>query len=365
MFAYYFDDCEERYKRFGRALELYASLTTIPNALPHCSIGVWAIGQITWPKDCTAEDVQKSLFEFFHVGELKPELWNMYISLISAIVVREPRYTGPGADHDRSDPVPDQDFLIDGKADVLLTEKQCKVIASSAFIELLNNWGASCMTFPCYANIPFLVDTLLAVLYAELTNLNYALQFHILMGSLSVPQTTFPCTNGTLVAMEQSLFMRSLMGTHDWQRRLTYEGFAFLNVVLVTFLELSSLPHGVCEAYLRLVSRVDVVIPKKPTKPSRWNGFCSWIREVPTFTLSHTSAPTPTPTLVDVGKRIDLTPEEATAMTSPGFIAYIKKDWGTFLYPVVGYEEDPYLRILQLWDKYHSSCFPLPKSRGE
>jgi len=282
--------------------------------------------------------------------------------LLGAIVVKNPPYTGPGADHDRSEPEPDQSFTIDGKKEVLVEEEQCAVIASSAFIEVVNKCGASCMTFPCYAsNIPFLVDTLLAVLYGEMTNLAYAFQFYILMASLT-PQSTFnafPCTEVTFIAMQQSGFMKMLTDIPHWQQRLTEEGFAFLNDVLVTFLGLTTLPPNALEAYFFLLHRVNVVRDRKP--PSSMMKFCPWIRNEPTFTLSPASAPA----LVDVRDHIALRPKEAITMTSPGFVAYIKEHWGTFLYPVVGHEKKPDLCMRVLWDEYHTSCFPLPKSRGE
>jgi hypothetical protein len=342
-------------------LELYTP-TADPNAFPHCSIGVWAIGQITWSGDCTAKDVHQSLCKFFHLDKLNPELRDVYNTLITAIVVRNPPDMGSGADHDRSEPKWDQDYLINGQKDVLLEEDQCAIIASTPFIEFLNKYGASFMKFLCYTdNIPFLVETGLAVLNPEQTDLDYAIQFHILMESLT-PQSTFnafPCNDITCDAMKQDGFKNMLTGIPDWRRRLTEEGFTFLNDVLVKFLGLTTFRAGACEAYIFLIHRVKVVMDKKPQ--SSMMEFCPWIRKKRTFTLSRASAPS----LVDDRDRIVLTLEEATAIYSPGFIAYIKEHWGTFRYPVVGHEENPDLCMRVLWDYYHTSCFPLAKPRRE
>lgn len=362
MFACYYNDCEQRYTCFGRALELYESPTTDPNAFPHCSIGVWAIGKITWSEDFTDKDVHRSLREFFHIDALNPELWKMYNTLIDAIVVIESPYTGPGADHDLGEPKPSQLFRINGETQVLVEKEQCAIIASSAFIEVVNEYGALCMTFPCYAsNIPFLVDTLLSVLYGEMTNLEHAFQFYILMASLSQRSTFYaiPCSEITFIAMQQSGFMKMLTDTLDWHRQLTEEKFAFLNDVLGEFLGLTTLPPDARQAYFFLVHRVRVERDEKP--PFSRMQFFSWIREKPTFTLSPASAPA----LVDVEDHITLKPKEANAMTSPEFIGYIKEHWGKVVYPVVGHEKNPDLCMGQLWDEYHSSCFPLPKPREE
>lgn len=202
------------------------------------------------------------------------------------------------------------------------------------------------MTFSCYAsNIPFLVETCLTVLNAKLSIQQYCFQFHILMASLS-PQST-------LIAMQQSNFMKMFSSIPDWQKRLTDKGFAFLNEILFDLLGISSLSHDAYEAYFTLVSRVDVV---RPLQKTRCHLMAPWIRKKPTFTLSPQ---------VDDGDRIALPPKEALAMTSPGFVAYIKEHWGTVVYPVVGHEKDPNLCITKLWDEYHTSCFPLPKPRGK
>jgi hypothetical protein len=281
----------------------------------------------------------------------------VYNTFITAIVVIEPPYTGPGADNVSSDPPPDQDYLINGEKEVLLTEEQCKLVASSAFINVVNEYGASFMKFPCYKdNIPFLVNTLLAVIYAEQTDIDYAIQFHILMGSLTQQSTigAFPCNDITCDAMKQDWFKNMLTGIPDWQQQLTKEGFAFLNKVLFKFLGLTTFPLDALQAYLFLVHRVNVVRDEKPKPQSSMMEFCPWIRKKPTFTLSRASAPT----LVDDRDRIVLTLEEAIIMVFPGFIAYIKEHWGTFFYPVVGHEKNPDLCMRVLWDYYHTSCFP-------
>ena len=354
MFAYYNDGIRERYTRFGAALELYPTSTSDPTAFPHCPIGVWALMKHTGDPHCTVQDVQRYLYNLFHVEELQPGLWEAYKFLISAIVVIEPEDDGPGADHISSEPKLDQRFTLMPGQD-LLTEEQCAVIASRAFIEVLNKNLTLCMTFQCYASNPhFLVKTLLAALYAELTNPVHAFQFHILMASLS-PQSshstmfTFPCIEITLIAMQQSEFLTMLMGTPDWKQRLTDEGFTFLNEVLVTSLELSSLPPDAREAYLCLVSRADVVRPPKKTR----HQLAPRIKEEPTFTLSSVSVQ------VGVEDRIALPPKEALIMVSQGFIACIQKQWPELVsHPWYG--KNLNVAMMHLWDEYHSSCFPLP-----
>ena len=343
-------------ERLHRALEQIKDMQT-PGLFPQCPLVTWLIHNfllsvITGSDDC---DVQALLRELLHLDDLKPKLHELYYTLIRAIVPKQPEYTGPGADYVSSNPDPDQIYTL-SPGQVLLLEGQCAAIASRKFIDFLNRYGTQCMMFECYrSNTPFLIETCLAVLYAEWTRNEYAFQFYILMASLNTPQPgAFPCTEIIFVAMGTPEFEAMVTSTPDWMQKLKKGGFLFLSGVLFDSLELSSLPHDARTTYFTLVNRI--VVKKKVVTLHKIHPLMPHIKDPPTFTLSSTSPQ------VDNGDRIALPPKEALIMVSQGFIACIQKHWSEHVsHPWYG--KNLNVAMMHLWDDYHSLCLLEP--RGE
>jgi hypothetical protein len=346
----------EKHDAIVRALNLYADpTTTLEHHFPYCDIGKWAIGNIMRCTD-TVQDVSDDryirninddLTEFFHLAKLKHELRDLYNTLISAIVVIYPSADYPVSDHESSVPRRDR-FYIDDTTHLPLTTEECEFIASIEFIEFLNRYGGVLMTFECYgSNTPFLVETILAVLNAERTDIVRAIQLYILVESLNTPQpSAFPCTESTLVAMSTHKFKKMLTSTPDWRQRLEEDGFQFLSSVLFDSL---GLQLNAREAYLTLFRRVDVV--RKVVNSSYRHPLMPGIKPSPTFTLS------PASVQVDDGDRFTLSPNEVLKMTSPEFITYIAEHWPDYVaHPM--YRHNLSQAMMALWSTFSSLTLP-------
>jgi hypothetical protein len=343
---------KERHDALVIVLEAYAVPIIASNVFPYCEFGKLGVGKMDWIEDCTEESVHTRLITFFHVYDLNPELRKLYDKLISSIVVVYPSAIYPESDCFSSEPVHDKCYTIDKSKKVLMTTDECNIVASRKFIDFLNEYGTQCMKFLCYAfNMSFFMETFLAVINPEQSNISYAYWFYILMASLKpVDMSAFPCNANTFFAMDNTAFFEQLSGTPDWQQRLTDEGFAFLNKVLFELLGLTTLPYNALEAYLNLVHRVNVKQPESlEPNPFPWN------TPPCTFTLS-------TESNICDKHRFSLPLQEACTMTSPGFVDYVKKQWSNLVsHPWYGKNLNE--AMMKLWDDYHSLCLLEP--RGE